>query len=130
YGVSRSLALRLRKREIEPGRQLPGRAVELGGFGKEGMPDSRQAAALASAVFQNLLQEVCLPGGGTHSLSVNRIEGAKRITDDQQSVRKSGHRLVVTLYTHWKSMMRNRSELLGVFYNSPGEVTVQPFGER
>ena len=47
-GISRSLTLRLRKREIEPGCQLPGRAIELGSFGKEGMPDSSQATAVTS----------------------------------------------------------------------------------
>jgi len=46
-GISRSLTLRLRKREIEPGCQLPGRAIELGSFGKEGMPIPARPPSLA-----------------------------------------------------------------------------------
>jgi len=73
---------------------------------------------------ENLTQQVRLTCSGTHPLCVNRIKGAQSVADSDKALDRS-HLFIVTLHASGKSMMRNRAELLCLFYDSPREIGVQ-----
>src|SRR5262249_57033930 len=81
---------------------------------KERGRESREPVGIRAKAVQQPAELASLLRRHAHALAVNRIEAADRVADGQQTARKLGQSLVVTIHALRKAKPRDVTESLGL----------------
>src|SRR5229473_2565307 len=114
--ISRPFALGFRKREVEIRCQRPWRHHHFRRLREKYRRDSLAPAGSFRALPQDLLQRLDLQRRRAHTLSVDGVEAADRISEYEKSLGERRQTLVMAAQAVRKSMRRDLGHSLRVLY--------------
>src|SRR6266851_4301921 len=114
--IARPFALGLRKREVEIRCQRPWRRHHFRRLRKKYRSHSLEPSGSFRALPQDVLQRLDLQRRRAHTLSVDRVEAADRISEYEKTLGERRETFVMAAQAIWKSMRRDLGHSLRVLY--------------